>query len=69
MKPKIVTAEDTKNLSKRTLVETVFNMLKNSCQIEHSRHRNPANAMVHLFSGIISHNLRRLVSTLLPVTV
>jgi hypothetical protein len=68
MKPKMVTLEDSVNIGKRSLVESVFNMLKNSCQIEHSRHRSPANAMIHLVSGIISHNLRKLIPMLITAT-
>lgn len=46
-------------LSKRGLVETVIDQLKNICQIEHSRHRKPANAFVNLISGLISYALKQ----------
>ena len=42
-------------LSKRGLVETVIDQLKNICQIEHSRHRKPANAFVNLIAGLIAY--------------
>lgn len=42
-------------LSKRCLVETVIDQLKNICQIEHSRHRKPANAFVNLIAGLIAY--------------
>lgn len=35
-------------LRKRALIETIFDQLKNVCQIEHSRHRSPDNVLVHL---------------------
>lgn len=42
-------------LSKRGIIETVNDQLKNICQIEHTRHRKPANAFVNLISGIIAY--------------
>jgi hypothetical protein len=29
--------------------------LKNVCQIEHSRHRSPANFLVHLMAGLAAY--------------
>lgn len=42
-------------LRKRGLIESVHNKLKNSCQIEHHRHRSPWNFLVNLFSGLIAY--------------
>ncbi len=42
-------------LRKRSLIETVNDQLKNVCQIEHSRHRSPANFLVHLLAGLIAY--------------
>ena len=42
-------------LSKRGLIETVIDQLKNICQIEHTRHRKPANAFVNIVSGLIAY--------------
>ena len=39
---------------KRALIETVNDQLKNVCQIEHSRHRSPINAFVHLIAGLVA---------------
>jgi hypothetical protein len=44
-------------LRKRSLVETVFDQLKNLCQIEHSRHRSPANFLVNLLAGLVAYCL------------
>jgi hypothetical protein len=42
-------------LRKRALIETIFDQLKNVCQIEHSRHRSPMNFLVHLLAGLIAY--------------
>ena len=42
-------------LSKRGVIETVIDQLKNTCYIEHSRHRKPENAFVNLVSGLIAY--------------
>ena len=58
MKPQIMSAEESETLSKRSLIESVFNVLKNSCRIEHSRHRSPKNFIVNLLSGLCAYSLR-----------
>jgi len=40
-------------LRKRAIIETINDQLKNSCQIEHSRHRSPINFLVNLVAGLI----------------
>jgi hypothetical protein len=47
--------EDKILLRKRSLIETVNDMLKNVCQIEHSRHRSPINFLAHLIAGLIAY--------------
>jgi hypothetical protein len=42
-------------LRKRALIETIFDQLKNVCQIEHSRHRSPVNFLVHLLAGLAAY--------------
>ena len=42
-------------LRKRAVVETVIDQLKNISQIEHSRHRSPANCFVNLLCGLIAY--------------
>jgi Transposase DDE domain len=42
-------------LRKRALIETIFDQLKNVCQIEHSRHRSPYNFLVHLLAGLVAY--------------
>ena len=45
-------------LRKRSLVATVFDGLKNLCQIEHTRHRSPMNFAVNLMAGIVAYCLQ-----------
>jgi hypothetical protein len=42
-------------LRKRALIETIIDQLKNSSQLEHSRHRSPINFVVHLLAGLIAY--------------
>lgn len=55
MKNKLMTLEDKLMLMKRGVIECVFHLLSFICDIDHSRHRSPANAFTHLFSGIIAY--------------
>ena len=45
-------------LRKRVLVETVFDELKNLCQIEHTRHRSLMGFAVNLMAGIVAYCLQ-----------
>lgn len=45
-------------LRKRFIVETVFDNLKSSMGLEHSRHRSPINAMIHIFSCLVAYNYK-----------
>jgi len=55
MKCCLMELEDKILLRKRSLIETVNDMLKNVCQIEHSRHRSPINFLAHLIAGLIAY--------------
>ena len=44
-------------LRRRCLIETVFDELKNLCQIEHTRHRSIGNFLVNLMAGIVAYGL------------
>lgn len=57
MKPVERTAFEKHVLRRRSLVETVFDQLKNLCQIEHTRHRSMANFIVNLIGGIVAYSL------------
>ena len=44
-------------LRKRFIIETVFGKLKQDMGLEHSRHRSPVNAMVHVLSCLAAYCL------------
>lgn len=57
MKPVPRSVFDKAMLKQRSLVETVFDQLKNLCQIEHTRHRSIADFVVNILGGIIAYCL------------
>ena len=57
MKNKLMTLYDKLILRKRALIESVHNLLKSSCQIEHHRHRSPWNFLSNLLSGLAAYCL------------
>lgn len=59
MKPVQHTPFDTTILRQRSLIETVFDELKNLSQIEHSRHRSVNNFIVNLLAGIVAYSLQK----------
>ena len=44
--------EDKKLSRKRLLIESVFNLLKNHMNLEHTRHRSPVNFLVHIIDWL-----------------
>ena len=58
MKNQIMLLYEKLFLRKRSLVETVFDYLKNKFQIKHTRHRSPLNAFIHVISTLIVYQLR-----------
>ena len=46
-------------LSKRYIIETVNDQLKNISQIEHSRHRSGTGFMINVISGIVAYCLKK----------
>jgi transposase len=59
MKPVRHTPFDEALLKRKALIQTVFDELKNLCQVEHTRHRSHTNFIVNLMSGIIAYCLMR----------
>ena len=57
MKPVPRTEFERVLLRRRCLIETVFDELKNLCQIEHTRHRSVGNFLVNLMAGIVAYCL------------
>lgn len=46
-----------KLLLQRGRIESVFNLLKNVCQIEHTRHRSAKNMLCFLLAGLLAYEL------------
>ena len=44
-------------LRKRFIIETLFDKLKSSMGLEHTRHRSPINALVHILSCLAAYTL------------
>ena len=55
MKNRLMAVLDKLLLRKRAIIESVNDQLKNISQIEHSRHRSVANALVNLLTGLIAY--------------
>lgn len=55
MKNKLINMEQKLLLQKRGIIESVNDILKTVCDIEHSRHRSPINALVNLYAGLCSY--------------
>ena len=45
----------TKIIGKPTIIETINDVLKNTCQVEHSRHRSFDNFISNLLAGIATY--------------
>ena len=46
-------------MRKRFIVETVFGVLKQDMGLEHSRHRSPINALVHILSCLVAYCFKK----------
>lgn len=55
MKQKLISLSEKVLLRKRVLIETVNDQLKNISQIEHTRHRSPANFLINLLGGLAAY--------------
>jgi len=44
-------------LRKRFIIETIFDKLKSQIGLEHTRHRSPTNAFVHVISCLVAYSL------------
>lgn len=58
MKGQLMRLSDRLLLRKRFLIETITDQLKNVSQIEHTRHRSPANFAVNLVAGLVAYTLQ-----------
>lgn len=69
MKPAPRTDFEKAILRRRSLIETVFDELKNLCQIEHTRHRSVSNFLVNLMAGVVAYCLSEKKPTLKLIRV
>ena len=58
MKTKFISAWDRAMLSRRFIIETINDQLKNITQIEHSRHRSLHGFMLNIVAGLIAYSLK-----------
>ena len=56
MKNKLMSFQDKRWLQSRGVIESVIDLLKHICDIEHSRHRSPVNAMVNILAGMAAYS-------------
>lgn len=59
MANKLLNLEEKILLRKRSIIETVFDYLKNKMEIVHTRHRSPINAFVHIISTLVAHSFKK----------
>jgi hypothetical protein len=55
MKNKLMPLLDKLLLRKRALIECVNDQLKNSSQIEHTRHRSATNGIVNILAAVVAY--------------
>ncbi|MGL5336991.1 MAG: IS982 family transposase, partial [Enterovibrio sp.] len=58
MKAKAISLWDKAMLSRRFIIETINDQLKNISQIEHSRHRSVSGFMLNMIAGLIAYQLK-----------
>jgi len=55
MKNQLIPLEDYLKLRKRAVIESVNDILTSVFDLEHTRHRSPANALAHMLSALIAY--------------
>jgi hypothetical protein len=55
MKNKLMLLSHKLLLRKRGMIESVNDILKTVCDIEHTRHRSPVNAVINVFAGLCAY--------------
>jgi len=58
MKGKLISIFDYILSTKRALIESVNNILKNQLKIDHTRHRSPVNFLSNLLTGLVAYCFR-----------
>ncbi len=60
IKTYLLDIQDNRLLNKRSLIESVFNVLKKHMHLEHTRHRSPLNFFVHIIASLASYSISKL---------
>jgi hypothetical protein len=55
MKNKLMLMDEKLLLAKRGMIESALDIMMTVCDIDHTRHRSPINAMVNLFAGLSAY--------------
>ncbi len=56
MKNCLMEMRDKIMLSKRGIIESAIELMKHICNIDHTRHRSPMNAIINIFAGIAAYS-------------
>lgn len=56
MKNKLLPLQEKYNLLKRGVIESVNDILMTVCDLEHTRHRSPINAITHMMGALVAYN-------------
>ena len=59
MKNHLMPLLDKMRLRGRFIVESVFNIMKNNMNLEHSRHRSPINFCINILAALIAYSFRK----------
>ena len=59
MKNYLINLADKKLLRKRFYIETIFGFLKNSMNLEHTRHRSPINFLINIIAALTAYSLTK----------
>ncbi|KJV51538.1 transposase DDE domain protein [Orientia tsutsugamushi str. Kato PP] len=65
MKTYLLDIQDKRLLNKRSLIESVFNVLKKHIHLEHTRHRSLLNFFVHIIASLSSYSILKLSPNLI----
>ncbi|KJV52800.1 transposase DDE domain protein [Orientia tsutsugamushi str. Gilliam] len=60
MKTYLLDIQNKRLLNKRSLIESVFNVLKKHMLLEHTRYHSPLNFFVHIISSLASYSISKL---------
>ncbi|SPR13649.1 transposase [Orientia tsutsugamushi] len=60
MKTYLLDIDDKLLLNKRSLIKSVFNVLKKHMHLEYTRHRSPLNFFIHIIASLTSYSISKL---------